>query len=160
MSITHRVIYCLLSCLTALGFTGCNRDGAANNAPVASVNIIPTDPHAIAQLELEKVSLDLQRFVAVRIQDGERRLEASPLSPAIVADARLGNESFKTIFRVNSQGDTLIMFSRDVFNGRSYRTEIPLAELARLGVFTFPVVQPDGSLKARDFKLVQIVKPE
>lgn len=160
MPLTRRFICCLFFCLTALSLTACNREGATSDRPIASVNVIPTDPHAIAQSELEKISLDLQRFVAVRIQDGERRLETSPLSPAIVADAHLGNESFKTIFRVNPQGDALIMFSRDVFNGRSYRTEIPLAELARLGTFTFPVVQPDGSLKARDFKLVQIVKPE
>jgi len=151
-----RYFFVLALCL---GLTAC---GSGDNKMAAGAlpEAVPTDPHAIAQMELERPSLDLQRFVAVRLQDGDRRLEASPISPAIVADARMGDESFKTLFRVNTQGDTLILFSRDVFNARSHRTEIPLLELQKQGGFTFPVVQPDGSLKAREFKLLQIVRPE
>lgn len=143
----------------ALVLTGCGKSGD-HGVALAPSQITPTDPHALAQMELERPSLDLQRFVAVRIQDGERRLEASPISPAIVADARMGDESFKTLFRVNTQGDALILFSRDVYNSRSHRTEIPLLELEKQGSFTFPVVQPDGKLQAREFKLLQIVRPE
>ncbi|GBG02277.1 hypothetical protein AZSI13_16040 [Azospira sp. I13] len=149
-----------LAVTLAVLLAACGNDKSTGNAVDGQALVVPTDPHAIAQRELEKPSLELQRFVAVRIQDGDRRLEASPMAPAIVADTRLGEESIKTLFRVNPEGDKLILFTRDVFNARSHRTEILLTELQQQQSFTFPVVQPDGSLKAREFKLLQIVRPE
>jgi len=157
MTILRSIGFCVIAgLLVACG----SNDHSAADAVSGQSLVVPTDPHALAQLELEKPSLDLQRFVAVRIQDGDRRLEASPLAPAIVADTRLGDESIKTLFRVTPEGDKLILFTRDVFNARSHRTEILLSELEKQQSFTFPVVQPDGSLKAREFNLLQIVRPE
>lgn len=119
----------------------------------------PPDAHARLQEEMDRSVMASPQVVIVRLQSEGKRVEVTSLLPAEIAEARVRGELAKTIFRVNDAGDGLILFSRDVAKGSSYRTELKFAELERSKGFVFPVLQPDGSLKDRSFRLEQVAIP-
>jgi hypothetical protein len=125
--------------------------------PIASSG---TDPHAQTQAEMEKASLDFSHVVIVRLRADGERLEVASIMPSVVAEAEVSGQHAKTIFRVNDTTDGLVLFSRDLFNGKSYRTEITFSDLESRKGFTFPVVQADGSLQEKQFTLERIVSPD
>ena len=118
------------------------------------------DAHTKAQREMESALMSSSRIVIVRLQSEGKRVEVTSILPAEIAEAKVKGEVAKTIFRVNDAGDGLVLFSRDLEKGSSYRTELKFAELERSRGFVFPVLQPDGSLKERSFALELIAIPK
>lgn len=118
------------------------------------------DPHAQLQAEMEKASLDFSKVLVVRLLRDGKRVEVSSVMPAMVAEATVDGQIAKTIFRVSDRGDGLVLFSRDVRNHKSFRTELALSQITANRQFSFVVVQPDGSLKEASFALERIVTPE
>ncbi|HEY6895665.1 MAG TPA: hypothetical protein VI279_00250, partial [Rhodocyclaceae bacterium] len=138
--------------LAALLLAACGKD---TPVPPPSAN----DPHALLQAEMEKGTMDFSRVVVVRLNRGGKMLEVPSVNPTTVAEATLNGAVAKTIFRINDQRAALVMFSRDLPNAKSFKTEMPFAELQAKGKFTFPVVQADGRLKEEDFSLNKIATP-
>ena len=125
------------------------------NVPPAGVS---GDAHAKMQAEMEAGTPDFGRVLSVRLREQGKRVEVTSVLPTIISEATLSGQSAKTIFRVNPAGDGLILFSRDLLNGSSYRTEIKFSELESKKGFAFAIVQPDGSLQEQRFELVGIVR--
>lgn len=98
-------------------------------------------------------------IVVVRLQHEGRRMEVSSIFPIVLAEATVGGEVAKTIFRVNDASDALVMFSRDLPGKKSLKTELAFAQLVAGQPFSFPVVQSDGSLKESKFSFERVVKP-
>lgn len=117
------------------------------------------DPHALLQAEMEKGTMDFSHVVVVRLNRGGKLLEVPSVNPTTVAETMLNGVAAKTIFRINDQGTALVLFSRDLLNAKSFKTEMPFADLQAKGKFTFPVVQADGRLKEEDFSLNKIATP-
>ena len=118
------------------------------------------DPHAKIQAEMEGSVMSSGRVVIVRLRSEGKRVEVTSIFPAEIAEARVKGQTAKTIFTVNGAGDGLVLFSRDLLNGTSYRAEVKFAELEQRKGLVFPVLQPDGSLKERAFSLEQIAIPQ
>ena len=106
---------------------------------------------------MEKISMDFSHVIVVRLQDDGKRLEVASVMPRVVAQAQISGQQAKTIFRVNDARDGLVLFSRDLPNGKSYRTEMKFSELESKKGFAFPVVQADGSLREKQYTLEKIV---
>jgi hypothetical protein len=132
---------------------------ACGKAPPPAVKApVAGDPHVAEQTALEKSTLDFSNLMVIRLQSDGKRVEITSVLPAVVAEAAVAGQSAKTIFRVNEKGSGLMLFSRDLPNGKSFRTELTLAELEQKKSFSFPVVQPDASLKERSFALEKIIR--
>lgn len=116
------------------------------------------DAHAQLQAQMEGGTPDLGHVVSVRLRAQGKRVEVTSVLPAIIAETTLSGQAAKTIFRVNPAGDGLILFSRDLPKGSSYRTEIKFSELESKKGFAFAIVQPDGSLLEQHFELEGIVR--
>ena len=101
--------------------------------------------------------MDFGHVVLVRLRTGGKRLEVASIMPTVVAEAQLAGQSAKTIFRVNDTTDGLVLFSRDLLNGSSYRTEMKFPDLKTKKGFSFPIVQADGSLREKQYTLEKIV---
>lgn len=129
---------------------------AAACQPTPNVPAKP-DPHAQAQSEMEAAGGSFEKVVVVRLQLDGQRMEVSSILPLLLVDANLQGQSAKTIFRINDRADGLVLFSRDIPNAKSYRTELPLTQLSAKKEFSFPVVQADGKLKDTTFVVVEIV---
>jgi hypothetical protein len=108
---------------------------------------------------MEKASMDFSHVVIVRLQNDGKRLEVASIMPRVVGEAQVSGQHAKTIFRVNDATDGLVLFSRDLLNGKSYRTEMKFSELEAKKGFTFPVVQADGSLREKQYTLEKIITP-
>ena len=134
-------------------------DTEKSNPPVSGA-AAPTanDPHLAEQEALAKGTPDFSNLVVVRLQSDEKRVEVTSVLPAKVAEATVSGQSAKTIFRINAKGDGLVLFSRDLPNRKSFRTDLSLAELEQKKSFSFPVVQPDGSLSKHSFVLEKVVR--
>lgn len=117
------------------------------------------DPHAGLQAEMEKASMDFSSVVVVRLTWQGRRLEVASVMPTVVAETVRAGQQAKTIFRVSDRQDGLVLFSRDLPNGKSVRTELSFAQLKGGMQFSFPVVQPDAGLKDEKFVVEAIVEP-
>jgi len=130
---------------------GCNKPASV---PPVAVN----DAHAKMQAEMESGSPDFGNVVTVRLREQGRRVEVTSVLPAVIASATLNGQSTKTIFRVNAASDGLILFSRDLLKGSSYRTEIKFSELESKKSFAFAIVQPDGSLLEQHFELEALIR--
>lgn len=117
------------------------------------------DFHAREQAEMEKARMDFSRVMTVRLKHDGKRLEVASIVPTTVAETLVAGHSAKTIFRVNDRVDGLVLFSRDLPHGKSVKTEIGFSQLTDKRQFTFPVVQPDGSLREETFIVEQIVQP-
>jgi hypothetical protein len=116
------------------------------------------DPHAAEQLAMEQGAPDFANLLIIRLQSEGQRVEVTSVLPATIAEAGVSGQVAKTIFRVNEKGNGLLLFSRDLLNGKSFRTELSILELERKKSFSFPVVQPDASLKERTFALEKIIR--
>ena len=137
----------------ALALAACGRSEAPRKGPRAS------DPHLQLQQEMEK-GMSFTKVVIVRLQSEGKRVEVTSILPAEIAVVNVKGDIAKTIFRVNDAEDGLVLFSRDVPKGTSYRVEVKFAELERNKAIVFPVLQPDGSLKERSFTLEKIAIPQ
>jgi hypothetical protein len=131
--------------------------GRSEPTPGLSGNVV--DPHLQLQNEMEHGAMDFSRVTIVRLQRDGKRLEVASVMPTVVAQTTLAGNEAKTIFRVNDRGDALVLFSRDVPNGRSYKTELSFSKLAPNQSFAFPVVQPDGKLTEYTFTVEKIISP-
>jgi predicted small lipoprotein YifL len=138
----------------ALALAAC---GKSPSPPVA-VTSAAGDPHAIEQAAMEAGTIDFSNLLIVRLQSEGKRLEVTSVLPATVAEASVSGQSAKTIFRVNEKSNGIILFSRDLLNGKSFRTEMTITEIEQKKSFNFPVVQPDASLKERSFTLEKIIR--
>src|SRR5450432_1774595 len=107
-------------------------------APASKTAASATDPHAQAQATMEKASMDFSHVVVVRLQNDGKRLEVASIMPVVVAQTQVSGQLAKTIFRVNDTTDGLVLFSRDLMNGKSYPTEMKFSELEAKKGFTFP----------------------
>lgn len=117
------------------------------------------DAHARLQTEMEQATMDFSKVTVVRLQRDGKRLEVANVTPTVVASANVSGEPVKTIFRINDRIDSLVLFSRDIANAKSIKTEITFTRLTENSKFAFPVVQADGSLKEEQFSVMQIVQP-
>lgn len=140
--------------LFALTLAGCKR--SESPPPAAAL----PDAHLTLQEQMEKAGMDFSNVKVVRLISEGKRVEVTSVMPAVIAEAQVGGQTAKTIFRVNDAGNGLVMFSRDVAHGTSNRTEVSFAELESKKGVTFPVVTADGSLKERGFALEKIVTPQ
>jgi hypothetical protein len=109
---------------------------------------------------MEKASMDFSKVIVVRLLQDGKRVEVSSVMPAVVAEATVNGQSAKTIFRVNERNDGLVLFSRDIRNNKSFRTELALSQITARRQFSFVVVQADGSLKEASFALERVVTPQ
>ena len=134
--------------------------GACKPADAPPPGGVAADSHARMQDEMEKAAMSSPRVVIVRLRSEGKRVEVTSLLPAEIAVAMVAGQAAKTIFRVNDAGDGLVLFSRDLLKGTSYRAEVKFAELEQRKGLVFPVLQPDGSLKEREFALEQIAIPQ
>jgi len=148
----------LIASAVSVAFSAC---GPSSPPPAPPSQTVPsgTDPHAQAQAAMEKASMDFSHVVVVRLQNDGKRLEVASIMPAIVAHAQVSGQEAKTIFRINDATDGLVLFSRDLVNGKSYRTEMKFSELEAKKGFAFPVVQADGTLQEKQYTLEKIVTP-
>lgn len=142
---------CLLAACSLL--TACKPSPPAT----PSAALMANDPHVLLQAEMEKASMDFSQMVVVRLMSNGKRLEATSALPLVVAETQVNGHLSKTIFRINDKRDGITLFSRDLPNGKSFRTELSLAELEQKKSFSFPVVQPDASLKEHSFELEKII---
>lgn len=133
---------------------------ACDSGPAPQAKKKGPDVHAKQQAEIERSVMASPQVVIVRLQSEGKRVEVTSILPADIAQANVQGEVVKTIFRVNDTGDGLILFTRDIGKATSYRTELKFADLEQKKGFVFPVVQPDGSLKERSFKLEAIAIPK
>jgi predicted small lipoprotein YifL len=140
--------------LLALALAACGKAPS----PPAVVTAAAGDPHAAEQAALETGTLDFSNLLIIRLQSEGKRLEVTSVLPAVVAETTVSGQSAKTIFRVNEKSTGIVLFSRDLPNGKSFRTELTIAELEQNKTFNFPVVQPDASLKERSFALEKIIR--
>ena len=147
------------SCLVAL-LLGAVLLGGCDSQPAAKKKRDPNDPHAKVQKEMEDSLLASGKIIIVRLQSGGKRVEVTSILAAEIAEVKVKGEVAKTIFRVNDAGDGLVLFSRDLAKNSSFRTELKFADMERTKGFVFPVVQSDGSLAERSYKLEQIVIPQ
>lgn len=133
---------------------------ACGKAPPPPVVAAPAvgDPHAAEQAAMEAGMLDFSNVIIIRLQSEGKRLEVTSVLPAIVAETTVSGQTAKTIFRVNEKGTGMVLFSRDLLHGKSFRTEFTIADLEQKKSFSFPVVQPDASLKERSFALERIIR--
>lgn len=141
--------------LLAAGLCACGR----SESPPGSAAVAGSDPHLLLQQEMESGTMDFSKVTIVRLQREGKRLEVASVMPTEVARTSLAGNEAKTIFRINDRGDALVLFSRDLPNARSYKTELSLAKLAANKSFAFPVVQPDGRLSEHTFTLEKIITP-
>jgi len=149
-----RIVVWLNIAAITLALTACGKTPPPPVAPPPSAG----DPHLAEQTALEKGMMDFSNVLVIRLQSEGKRIEVTSVLPAIVAETSLAGQTAKTIFRVNEKSDGLILFSRDLPNGKSSRTEMTLAELEQKKSFSFPVVQPDATLKERAFTLEKIIR--
>ena len=126
--------------------------------PAAVLPQTSGDPHATEQLAMEQGAPDFSNLLIIRLQSGGRRVEVTSVLPAVISEATVAGQAAKTIFRVNEGGNGIVLFSRDLPHGKSFRTELSLQELQQKGSFSFPVVQADASLKERSFALEKIIR--
>jgi hypothetical protein len=146
-----QLIRSLFASLLVGVLAGCDKPpGVAPNADAQGLKL---------QAEMEKASMDFSRVTVVRLQYQGRRLEVASVTPTVVAEARLGEQVAKTIFRIDDQRAVLVLFSRDLLQSKSIRTEMPMAQLGEKRQFSFPVVQSDGKLKEEGFSVERIVLP-
>lgn len=133
---------------------------ACGKSPAPPVVPAPSsgDPHAAEQLAMEQGTPDFANLLIIRLQSEGQRVEVTSVLPATIAEAGVSGQAAKTIFRVNEKGNGLLLFSRDLLHGKSFRTELSLLELEQKKSFSFPVVQPDASLKERTFALEKIIR--
>lgn len=133
---------------------------ACGKSPTAPRQLALTsgDSHAAEQLAMERGSPDFSNLLIIRLQSEGQRVEVTSILPATIAETTVSGQVAKTIFRINEGGSGLVLFSRDLLNGKSFRTEFTIAELERTGSFSFPVVQPDASLKERSFALEKVIR--
>jgi hypothetical protein len=117
-----------------------------------------SDVHAQLQAEMEKGSMDFGSVTIVRLLRDGKRLEVASVAPTFVAQAAIGTVQAKTIFRVNDKGDALTLFTRDLPNGRSFKSELTFAQLESGKQFTFPVVQADGQVREEKFSVERIIR--
>lgn len=103
--------------------------------------------------------MDFSKVTVVRLLRDGKRLEVANVTPTVVATVSVAGEPVKTIFRINDRVDSLVLFSRDIVNARSIKTEISFARLTESRQFVFPVVQADGGLREEKFSVEQIVQP-
>lgn len=141
-----------LAFLAALGLT------LAGCGPAAGPSPATPDAHAQLQAAMEQVGAN-PAIVVVRLQHEGRRMEVSSIFPMVLAEATVGGQVAKTIFRVSDASDALVMFSRDLPGKKSLKTELAFAQLGAGQSFSFPVVQADGSLKESQFSFERVVKP-
>ena len=146
----------LAALAAALLLAACQPSGSGGKPPPPLAN----DPHLAMQQELERGGIDLSNVVVVRLLNAGNRVEVTSVLPATIAETTVGGQPAKTVFRANPAGDGLILFSRDIFNGKSFRVDMKFAELEAKKGFAFPVVQPDGSLKEQSFALEKILRPD
>ena len=137
----------------ALALTACGK----TPPPVVAPPVVG-DPHAAEQATMEAGMLDFSNVIIIRLQSEGKRLEVTSVLPAIVAEATVSGQTAKTIFRVNEKGTGMVFFSRDLLHGKSFRTELTIVDLEQKKSFSFPVVQPDASLKERSFALERIIR--
>lgn len=140
--------------LVALVF-GCGR----SDPPPPGSSAAAADPHLQLQTEMEKGTMDFSRVTIVRLQRDGKRLEVASVMPTVVALTSVAGNEAKTIFRINDRGDALVLFSRDLPNARSYKTDLSFSKLAANQSFSFPVVQPDGRLAEQTFTVEKIIPP-
>ncbi|MFA6544487.1 MAG: hypothetical protein WCS99_08680 [Limisphaerales bacterium] len=140
----------------AVLLAACQPSGSGGKAPAPLAN----DPHLAMQQELETGGIDLSNLVVIRLRNAGSRVEVTSVLPAMIAETTVGGQPAKTVFRVNPAGDGLILFSRDILNGKSFRVDMRFAELEAKKGFAFPVVQPDGALKEQSFTLEKILRPD
>lgn len=145
----------LISALGLLAACQPSGSGGRNISPP-----VANDPHLAMQLDLERGGMDLSNLVIVRLTEGSKRVEVTSMQPAVLASIEIDRQTAKTIFRINQSSDALILFSRDLPNARSFRSELQLTELEARKGFVFAVVQPDGSLKEKSFVLEKILRPD
>lgn len=126
---------------------------ACDRAPVPPVD----EAGARLQAEMERATMDFSRGMVIRMQREGKRLEVASLMPATIAEASVGGQTGKTIFRIDDKGSALVLFSRDLLQGKSLKTEILLAQLNDKRQFSFPVIQSDGRLKEETFVVDQIL---
>lgn len=139
--------------LLALVLAGC---GPA--AGPAGPAVPAPDAHVQLQAAMEQAGAN-PAIVVVRLQYEGRRIEVSSIFPIVLAEAAVGGQVAKTIFRVSDAGDALVMFSRDLPGRKSLRTELAFAQLSAGQLLSFPIVQADGSLKESKFTFERVVKP-
>jgi hypothetical protein len=137
--------------------TGCDNSSrtSGTQTPAAAKN----DPHAAEQAEMEKATMDFSNVVVVRLKKDDKRMEVTSIMPLVVAETQVSGQPAKTVFRVNQAGDGLVMFSRDLLKGASFRIEIKFDALEKKKAFTFPVLQKDGRLLENRFELEKIIIP-
>lgn len=141
----------LSAIVAVLAIAGCDR------TPSVALN---ADPQGLElQTEMEKATMDFSRVTVVRLQYQGRRLEVASVAPTVVAEARLNEQSAKTIFRIDDRRALFVLFSRDLLQSKSVKTEMPMTQLEAGRRFSFPVVQSDGKLKEEGFAVEQIVLP-
>ncbi len=148
-----RVVVWLNIAAIALALTACGKTPPPVAAPRGA-----GDPRLAEQTALEKGMMDFSNVLVIRLQSEGKRIEVTSVLPAIVAETLLAGKTAKTIFRVNEKGNGLILFSRDLPNGKSSRTEMTLAEREQKKSLSFPVVKPDTALKKRAFTLEKIIR--
>ena len=153
----NRLLAICLSLPLLAALTACDMPKNDSPPPGASATAA-SDPHLAEQEALAKGSPDLSNLVVVRLQSDGRRVEVTSVLPAKVAETTVSGQSAKTIFRINTKGDGLVLFSRDIPNKKSFRTDLSLAELEQKKSFSFPVVQPDGSLSKHSFVLEKVLR--
>jgi hypothetical protein len=146
-----RRIFVLLNMALLLALAACGK-------PPSPPAVVANDPHLAAQSAMEKGTLDFANLLVIRLQSEGKRLEVTSVLPAVVAEATVAGQAAKSVFRVNEKANGLVLFSRDLLNGKSFKTELTLAELEQKKSFSFPVVQPDASLKDRSFTLEKIIR--
>ena len=132
--------------------------GACGKSPTPPVVVAAGDAHAAEQAAMEAGGMDFSNLLIIRLQSEGKRVEVTSVLPATVAQAIVSGQTAKTIFRVNEKGGGIVLFSRDLLNGKSIRTELSIADLEQKKSFSFPVVQPDASLKERSFALEKIIR--
>ncbi len=148
-----RVVVWLNIAAIALALAACGKTPPPVAAPRSA-----GDPRLAEQTALGKDMMDFSNVMMIRLQGEGKRIEVTSVLPAIVAETSPAGQTAKTIFRVNEKGNGLILFSRDLPNDKSSRTEMTLAELEQKKSFSFPVVQPDAALKERTFTLEKIIR--
>jgi hypothetical protein len=133
---------------------------ACGRAPEAPLTVAADDPHARLQAEMERGGMDFSNVIVIRLQSEGKRVEVTSVLPATIAEAKVSGHEARTIFRINPAGDGMVLFSRDILKGSSSRVDLPLAQLESRKGLSFPVVQPDGSLKEQSFALERILRPD
>lgn len=143
--------------IAALALCAVLQAGCGREQPPAEARKI--DPHLQLQLDMEKGTMDLSRVLIIRLTLAGKRLEVTSLTPTVVAEAQVAGQPAKTLFKVNDQKDLFLLFSRDAQKNASVTTTMAIDKLGPGTKFSFPVVQPDGSLKKEEFTVERVLRP-